>query len=58
MNITSVLLVATGLTLSICNNVSQVTRMTDFVFWCTVCQIVWIKMWSCKIELENVIFLS
>ena len=50
MNITSVLLVATGLTLSIGNNVSQVTRMTDFVFWCTVCQIVWIKMWSCKIE--------
>lgn len=50
MNITSVLLVATGLTLSICNNVSQVTRMTDFVFWCTVRQIVWIKMWSCKIE--------
>lgn len=22
--------------------------MTDFVFWCTVRQIVWIKMWSCR----------
>ena len=34
-------------TFSIGNNVSQVTRMTDFIFWCTVRQIVWVKMWSC-----------
>jgi hypothetical protein len=46
MNITSVLMIFTGLTLSIGNNVSQVTRMADFIFWRTVCQIVWVEMWS------------
>jgi len=49
MDITGVLQVVTVLTLSIGSNVSQVTRMTNFIFRRTVCQIVWIEMWSCKI---------
>lgn len=55
MDITSVLLVVTGLTLSIGNNVSQVTRMTDFIFWRTMCQVVWVEMWSWNI---NFLFVS
>lgn len=46
MNITSVLLVVTGITLNIGNNVSQVTRMTNFIFWRTMCHVVWVEMWS------------
>lgn len=36
-----------GYAFSIGNNVSQVTRMTDFIPWCTMCQAIWVKVWSC-----------
>jgi hypothetical protein len=39
-------MISTGLTLSIGNNVSQVTRVADFIFWRTVRHIVWVEMWS------------
>lgn len=44
-------MIVAGYTFSIGNNVSQVTRMTDFIFWCTMRQAVWVKMWPCKIKI-------
>jgi RNase P subunit RPR2 len=45
---TCVSLTVTGYTFSVGNNVSQVTRMAHIVLRCTMCHVVWIKMWSYK----------